>query len=297
MNYYKLKQIQDYSKYSTRGTKSLTDIQNQSDQKTEEDFYQYATNWSFSPGEVMTFLIPSYYGFGSSVYKGPLSNNQEVEVNTYFGQMPFVDVAQYFGAIILCLGLFGMFTRWKEPLVQFLTILIFICLLLSFGRTFPLLYDQFFHYVPYFDKFRAPSMILNIVQLSFPILAGLGLMKIISYKEERSVKGIKILRNTAIGVSVIFVLSMLLNSALSSWFIERVVEAGEKTAQLKPIYDYMSSMFIGDLLINLGLITAVFWGAFAFLNGKLTYNLFTAGGVCYYYRRFVAHRLQGCKVC
>jgi hypothetical protein len=29
-----------------------------------------------------------------------LSQNQPVEVNTYFGQMPFVDVAMYIGVII-----------------------------------------------------------------------------------------------------------------------------------------------------------------------------------------------------
>ena len=68
--------------------------------KSESDFYQYATNWSFSPGEVLTFIIPSYYGFGNSIYQGPLSQNQPVDVNTYFGQMPFVDVAMYMGVIV-----------------------------------------------------------------------------------------------------------------------------------------------------------------------------------------------------
>jgi hypothetical protein len=32
-------------------------------------------SWSFSPGEVLTWIVPSYYGFGKSTYNGPLSQN------------------------------------------------------------------------------------------------------------------------------------------------------------------------------------------------------------------------------
>jgi hypothetical protein len=104
-------------------------------------------------------------------------------VNTYFGQMPFVDVAMYMGVIIFFLALFSMIVNWKNPLVRFFAILSVIALLISFGRTFPLIYDLMFNYFPFFDKFRVPSMILVLVQLSFPILAGLGLVKIISLRE------------------------------------------------------------------------------------------------------------------
>ncbi len=140
-------------------------------QKTETDFYEYATNWSFSPGEVLTWIVPSYYGFGKSVYNGPLTQNRDVEVNTYFGQMPFVDVAMYMGVIVFFLAILSMVVNWKDPFVRYLTILAAIATLISFGRTFPLFYDLMFHYFPFFDKFRVPSMILVLVQLSFPILS------------------------------------------------------------------------------------------------------------------------------
>ncbi|MCW8812036.1 MAG: hypothetical protein OQK65_00780, partial [Chlorobium sp.] len=102
------------------------------------------------------------------------------EVNTYFGQMPFVDVAMYMGVIIFFMALFAMFADWKNPLVRFFAILSLIALLISFGRTFSVVYDLMFNYFPFFDKFRVPSMILVLVQVSFPILAGLGLVKILS---------------------------------------------------------------------------------------------------------------------
>src|SRR5690606_6564155 len=143
-----------------------------------------------------------YYGFGNSTYKGPLTNNQPVEVNTYFGQMPFVDVAMYMGILVFVLGLFAVFTEWKNPFVQFLTILSGVALIISFGKNFPVLFDLLFYTLPYFNKFRVSSMILVLVQLSFPVLAGFGLMKIISLRNEKDQKLIKIVKNLAIIFSV-----------------------------------------------------------------------------------------------
>src|SRR3989304_4513958 len=103
------------------------------------------------------------------------------------------------------LSLYAIFTRWKEPVVQFLTILTGIALLVSFGRNFPVLFDPMFYYFPNFDKFRVPSMILVLVQLSMPVLAGLGLMKIISLRNEKNTGQNNILKNLALVFTVVFV--------------------------------------------------------------------------------------------
>jgi hypothetical protein len=272
MNYYKLKQIYEYTPYSTRGTKSITDIEMKTQQQSSEEFYQYATNWSFSPGEIMTFFFPSYYGFGNSTYNGPLTNNQDYQVNTYFGQMPFVDVAQYMGVSVLALALFAMFLCQKNPLVQYLTWLIVISLLLSFGRTFPLLYDLFYYNFPFFDKFRAPSMILNIVQLSIPILAGIGLMKILSIKQNKDIPKEKLIKNIAFSISVLFAFALLINQGISSWFVQRVSDSGQRGEQLKPLYDYMSSMFVGDVLFSLAITAGIFWLAYLFIKEKISFD-------------------------
>lgn len=271
MNYYKLKQIYDYTPYSTRGTKSILDLQNKSTEKNDEQFYNYATNWSFSPEEISTFFFPSTYGYGNSTYQGPLSNNREVKINTYFGQMPFVDAAQYMGIIILLLGLFAIITRWREPLVRYLTLLILICLLLSFGRTFPLLYNLFYDYFPFFNKFRAPVMILNIVQLSLPILAGLGLMKIFTIKNDNDIKGETLLKRTAIVLSIVLALSVIFNQSLGSWFIDRIATSPQGQ-RLKPLYDYMSDMFTSDVYFSLIFSTAVFWLAYFYTKRKITFD-------------------------
>ncbi|HSW53819.1 MAG TPA: YfhO family protein [Ignavibacteriaceae bacterium] len=268
-----LTQIYEYTPFSTRGTESILEKGTSPTQQSESDFYQYATNWSFSPGEILTFIIPSYYGFGKSIYQGPLSQNQPVEVNTYFGQMPFVDVAMYMGVIIFFLALFSMIVNWKNPLVRFFTILSIIALLISFGRTFPLVYDLMFSYFPFFDKFRVPSMILVLVQLSFPILAGLALVKIISLRESADEKVGKIIRNTFFVLSGIFILTLLLGSPIKDWFIARAASDPQKGARLQAIHDYMGDMFLADIRLAFFFTAATFGLAFAFVKKKLSADL------------------------
>ena len=275
-------QISEYTQYSTRGPKGIIENTKGSEDKAGSDYYEYHTLWSFSPQEVLTFIIPSYYGFGNSTYKGPLTNGQDVEVNTYFGQMPFVDVAMYMGVLIFFLGLFAIFTRWKEPFVQFLTILTGIALLISFGKNFPILFDLLFYHLPSFDKFRVPSMILVIVQLNFPILAGLGVMKIIQIKEEKDLKLTKAIKNIAFVFTGIFVLSILMNSTLSSWFTERVTAYASTLQASKPqmaqqytaLADYSSGMFTGDLIIAFIILAGAFWSAYLYLNSKFSKDIF-----------------------
>ncbi len=270
-------QLWEYNKYSTRGTESILEKTQASSVKDESDFYQYATNWSFSVGEILTFVVPSYYGFGKSTYSGPLTKEQPVEVNTYFGQMPFVDVPMYMGVVIFFLALFGIYSNWKNTFIQYLTVLIFFFLILSFGRNLPVLYDLFYNYFPFFNKFRVPSMTLTILQMSMPILAGYGVMKIISLRKEEDQKTIKLIKNSAIVFASLFVLSLMLSSGIKEWFIGRIQQAGQQGEQLKPLYDYMSNMFASDLIINMALVSLTFALAFAFIRKKLSSDLMVLG--------------------
>jgi hypothetical protein len=263
-------QMAEYTDYSTRGSKSLAETESQNAEKANSDFYEYATNWSFSPGEVLTFIVPSFYGFGNVKYDGPLTDSKDI--NTYFGQMMFVDVAMYMGVIVFFLALFAMVTLRKDPLVQFLTILVIIAIFISFGRTFPVIFDLMFNYFPKFDKFRVPSMILVIPQIFFPILAGLGLMKIIKLKEEHDKLSENIIKYAAIAAGALFVLFVVLNGVISDWFIGRIVDS-QKGQQLQPLGDFMAGMFEKDLLIACALVAAVFGLAYAYLKGRVSADI------------------------
>lgn len=144
--------------------------------------WNYATQWSFSPEEVITFLVPAWYGFG----KLPAGNNSGLQIDadtripTYWGQMNGTDAANYTGIIVLFFGVIAILTLWKKDrLVGPLAIISLFAVLLSFGGNMPILFGPMFHSFPVFNKFRAPMMVLVLMQLSFPILAALCLDNVI----------------------------------------------------------------------------------------------------------------------
>ena len=146
----------EYAPFSVRGGSS-----------TGGSDYNYATGWSFHPVEMLTFLIPSAFGFGGQVY---------------WGYMPFTDYPNYMGVIIFSLALIGIV--YKKGVVKwYLLSATLIALLISFGRHFSPIYDLFFNFFPYFNKFRVPHMILILVQFNIAILAAFGLDKIIELKK------------------------------------------------------------------------------------------------------------------
>ena len=187
--------------------------------------------------------------------------------------MPFVDVAMYMGVIVFFLAIFSMIINWKDPLVRYLTILAAIATLISFGRTFPFFYDLMFHYFPFFDKFRVPSMILVLVQLSFPILAGLGIAKLISLKNENDKKFDNLVKSIFLGLTIIFILTLLLASPIKSWFIGRIMESGEKGNQLQQLHDYMAEMFLTDARLAFFFSAAVFGLMYAYLKSFVSRDL------------------------
>jgi len=191
--------VMEYTPYSTRGS---APIKLESAEKTNSknvvnedggNSYDYATQWSFSPQEMMTFFVPNYYGFGKLKYDPSEEQNQgtilnqffqeETQLPTYFAQKPFEDAAPYMGILILFLAIYGSIIRFDSSFVKFLVILSFFSILISFGYTLPYLYDFFFYYIPSFNKFRAPSMALFLVQFAVPLLAAYGLNSIIKSKE------------------------------------------------------------------------------------------------------------------
>lgn len=274
-----LTQVYEYTPHSTRGSASITETSNQDTKQSQVEFYRYHTDWSFSPGEVLTFIVPSFYGFGNSSQE--LQPGREFKVNTYFGQMPFVDVAMYMGVVVFFLALFGMITMWKEKAVRFFTILMVIALLIAFGKNFPVFFDLMFYYFPYFDKFRVPSMFLVIVQLIFPVLAGFGLMKIISLIEHRDEFAQKLLKYSAFSFGALTILSLLANSVLVSWFTSRMAasEAGERLISGYKQYNIdiasiAGTMFATDTLFAMLFSAVVFFTAYLYAEKKLSMSLF-----------------------
>jgi hypothetical protein len=289
--------VWEYNKYSIRGQPPITEkIKSQELDKTKKEKsgldYEYATQWSFSPGEVLTFFIPSIYGFGWRDYNGVLTGGETVRINTYFGPMPFTDAPNYLGSVVLLLALIGVFFNFKKDVfVRFLVLLSVFSLFISFGKEFPIIYNLFFYYVPYFNRFRVPSMILSLVMFAVPVLAGYGLSSIVNfYKNGVSEKVKNGFKNFAIASVVLFVLSFLFSGFISD--IYRSVFANDQAIALvvrnnfgflsqeiysrvaPHVYDFIFDNFITDLKVFLGLAAILFGLIYFYISKVIKQNIF-----------------------
>lgn len=129
----------------------------------------YATAWSFSPAEILTFVIPSMFGFGG---------------RTYWGSMPFTDYPNYMGIVPLMLAIYGAM-RWPGKVRWYLLAMSGIALLMSFGKHFQPLYSLLYYHLPFFNKFRVPVMILVLVQFATAALAAFGVTKALERPSSR----------------------------------------------------------------------------------------------------------------
>lgn len=264
----------EYSKYSMRGAGPIIPSAEAQKKGMAENTgsldYDYATNWSFSPGEVFTFLIPSASGFGEHTYQGPLTNNQAVRINTYFGPQPLpVDAPQYMGVVIVILAIIGFWKNRKDPFVQYLGVVIIVALMISFGKEMPLLYDLMFNYFPLFNKFRIPSMILILVQMMMPVLAAYGIASLSNGVDDKEKKNWLYAIG---GVGAAAILSLIAKdffiSIYSSFYSEqdfvKTLSRYYNPNILDELYKVVTAMVAADIFVSLLLLSLTF-GAFYLL--------------------------------
>jgi len=186
----------DYATHTIRGGASELSTQNESDRSSGLD-KDYAMRWSYGIGETMTLLIPNFKGGASTESLGEdshtykfLTNNRVPasrasqmtnQLPTYWGSQAFTAGPIYFGAgsiFLFILSLFVIRSNYKWWMI----ILITLSIMLAWGKNFEPLANFFFNYVPLYNKFRTPSMILSIAQLLIPFMGILGLYEIVSRK-------------------------------------------------------------------------------------------------------------------
>lgn len=260
--------IQEYTKYSTRGSAPLVQSQQNKQDATGGNDYGYATMWSFSPQEIVTFFVPNYYGFGKLTYKGNYTGGQEVKVQTYWGQKVFEDAAPYMGIFVLMMAVCGAWYARRDVFVQFLMALSAFALLLSFGNNFPLLFDIFYYNVPMFNKFRAPSMALALLQFAVPILAGYGLAEAFRQRNnpEKRYERHSLYLIFAAGAFLVF--GFLFGAAFKESYLEAV--STSKSYRMGPEFlDFVWSSMISDWYVTalIALVAAALF--FFFIKRKL----------------------------
>ncbi len=220
---------QEFAKETMRGGRSeLTlgenpeDIANKTKGGLNKD---YAFQWSYGIGETFTFILPNYLGSNSgpkplgensktiegltgSGLPEQVINNMYGSFSAYWGTQPGTSGPVYFGAIICMLFIASLFFVDKKYLGWLLAATI-IGIVLAWGGNFKVVNYFLFDHLPFYNKFRAPSMAMIIPQLTMAILAILALQKIIYGEIERNIL-LKKLKYTGIGIAIV-VIALALN--------------------------------------------------------------------------------------
>lgn len=232
-----------YTSETMRGGGELTlHDQTQSSGLTKE----YITNWSYGIDETLTLLIPNAKG-GSTGAIGnhpaamdavdPAFRNFIAQENRYWGDQPFTSGPVYVGAVVLFLFFLALFYV-KGTLKWSLLMAIILGIMLSWGKNFMPLTDFFIDYVPGYNKFRAVSMTLVIVELCIPALAFLGLYHLTEKQAPLSFKDKSFLTAVGMtaGLSLLFYLapraffsftSQLESQAFSGWAADEPAMAAQ----------------------------------------------------------------------
>jgi len=218
--------------------------------------YDYATSWSFHPNEMLTFFVPSAYGFGGQ---------------TYWGKMPFTDYPNYMGIIFLILAVFAVIKK-RDTVVWFLAGTTLIALFISFGRHFGFTYNLFYDFAPFFSKFRIPSMILIIVQFNTIILASYGLEQLTQLKWKEIPKWFWWI----IGILGFIILILL----FSGGWLRGIVSNGftQPRAQDPRLVEVINNlrwdMWIKDAWLMILFIVGLTGSVFLFIKEKITKFIF-----------------------
>lgn len=248
MNLSNLYHTWEYSKESMRGKSELVkaNTANQTNSGLERD---YITQWSYGIGETWTLLIPNAKG-GASV---PLSQNETAmkkadpnfiqiyqQIGQYWGEQPGTSGPVYVGAFVMMLFILALFIV-KGPMKWALLAATVLSVLLSWGKNFMPLTNFFIDYMPMYAKFRTVASILVIAEFTIPLLAMLGLKKILDTPSvlNKQIKYVYISFGLTAGFCLLFAL-------MPSVFFSNFVSAQELEAMKSIPAEYQ-----GQLLANL----------------------------------------------
>ena len=170
-------EVYTFQKHSNRGAKSVLEKMEETSLGTN---WNYATQWSFHPKEVISFVYPYFYGLQNF-------STRDLKSAAYWGYMPFTQSTHYLGLIALILASIGALLKKPDKISLFFWITTILILITGFGNFFPLLYKPFFELFPFFSKFRIPSMIYALLPITISILAAKGYDILVSSKGEKHI--------------------------------------------------------------------------------------------------------------
>ncbi|MDE7180822.1 MAG: YfhO family protein [Muribaculaceae bacterium] len=160
------------------------------------------TAWSYGIDETFTLLIPNVKGgatiqpiAGENHLKSVAETSGALESGVspeelqfvgqfpqYFGDQPMTNGPVYVGAFVLMLAILALFTV-RTPMKWALFAVSILALLLSWGHNFDGFTNFFIDHFPGYNKFRAVSSILVVVEFTVPLLAALAIREMLERPE------------------------------------------------------------------------------------------------------------------
>lgn len=247
--------------------------------------------WSYGKLETLNLFIPRFYG-GASQEKGGdriIQNVQELvqenatsqqEINniirgfsspTYWGEQPGTSGPAYQGVVVGFLAILGFFFASKRYKYWILGASV-LAIMLAWGSNFLALTDLFIDYVPLYNKFRAPSSILVIPELLFPLIAIVGLYSFFNDEFLTEIYKKKVLMYFSGGILAIFLIFVFIGKSLFGFYTE-----SEKTYLPPYLLDYLIgerfAMFREDVIKAFFYVLIISGVLFLTLTKKIHQNI------------------------
>lgn len=294
MNSQRIMANSEYIKETVRGKQILTKAGNTGGTSGMDK--ESMLMWSYGKLETLNLFIPRLMG-GSSTEEGAdaMMNRMrelvqenatsQAEVDniskglqspTYWGGQPGTSGPAYQGAAVIFLAILGFFLAPKKYRYWILGASV-LAIMLAWGSNFMPLSDFFIDVVPFYNKFRAPSSILVVVELLFPLIAIVGLHQFFKNSEPEAKPDDvaenkkKILTYVTAGVIGITVLLLVFGKSLLGFY-----SANEKTYLPPYLLDYLAgeraSMFRADAIKAILYVSIVAGALFLGLKKKISQN-------------------------
>jgi hypothetical protein len=195
-NYTSISSTYDYQKYTIRGGASpLAEVDENNKQNGLDK--EYAFSYSMKQSEPLVLMFPHMYGGSNEkqemdpeksstirvLRSFPQQLQQQLPVIYYWGGLTETGIGTsgppYSGVVICFLAILGIFlieNKYKWWLIAGTVLSIF----LAMGSFFDGFNTFLYEHLPFYNKFRAPSMALVIANFLLPVMAMLSLEQIVS---------------------------------------------------------------------------------------------------------------------